>query len=470
MKNDIILNSQKLTKSILILLIPIIISNFLKLINGLVDIYLLKNLNISQELLRSLISALTMTSPIISVFQAVLIAFCAVELTLISQSVGEKNNERTKKLLGELFIFSLVMGIILNFLLIISCEPLLKLMKTTENPLIYKYGKEYIIITSFEMTSFLITGLYLASRYAVGDVTSPMILSICRTILNVIITKILVGKYLIVGVALGTVISGALMIPIYLYLLVETKKEEVRLEKSQIHFSIKGFKEIISLVIPASISGIITAIGFILINRHIMSFENYKITSIGTSSRIYNFIMIPFVSFQTLTTTFVSQNMGAKNYERTRMVILKIIKVALSLSIIVLSISLIFKDNIINLFIKKDHEVLEFSRYYLKYLLWTIPIMTCFYVLIGIFQGFKKMNLTLELAAVRLWILRLPLLVLFTNYYDMQVKGVILSMFISNIGTAIVGTIYLLFYYVKTLNTHTKNIILYKEKYNGRNY
>ena len=96
MKNDIILNSPKITKGILILSIPIIISNLLKLINELVDVYLIKNLDISQELLRSLVSALTMTSPIISVFQTVLIAFCAVELTLISQSIGEKNKEKTK--------------------------------------------------------------------------------------------------------------------------------------------------------------------------------------------------------------------------------------------------------------------------------------------------------------------------------------------------------------------------------------
>lgn len=455
MKNDIILNSPKITKGILILSIPIIISNLLKLINELVDVYLIKNLDISQELLRSLVSALTMTSPIISVFQAVLIAFCAVELTLISQSIGEKNKEKTQKLLGELFILSFAIGIILNFLLIISCEPLLKLMKTTENPLIYKYGKEYIIITSFEMTSFLISRLYFASRYAVKDVISPMILSICQTILNIIITKILIGNYLIVGVALGTVVSSIVMIPIYLYLLVKTKTEEVKLK---MWFSIDDFKKIINLVIPASISGIITALGFILINRQVMSFENYKIASIGTSSRIYNFIMIPFVSFQTLTTTFVSQNIGAKNYERVQKVILIIIKVALSLSMIVLSVSLIFKDYLINLFIKNDNEVISFSGYYLKYLLWTVPIMAYFYVLIGIFQGFKKMKLTLGLALVRLWILRLPLLVLFTRYYNMQVKGVILSIFISNIGTVIVGTIFLLFYYVKTLKTRTKNI------------
>lgn len=458
MKNDIILNNQKLTKSILILIIPIVISNLLKLINGLIDIYLLKNLNINQELIRSLISALTMTSPIISVFQAVLIAFCAVELALISQCVGERNKEKTKKMLGELFILSLVVGIILNFLLIISSEFLLKLMKTVENPLIYKYGREYIIITSFEMTSFLISGLYLASRYAVGDVTSPLLLSACQTIINIIITKILIGDYLIVGVALGTVVSGLTMIPIYLWLFFKTKNEEVRLEKSQIHFSITGLKEIINLVIPASITGIITAIGFILINRQVMSFEDYKITSIGTSSRIYNFIMIPFVSFQTLITTFVSQNMGAKNYERVQWGILTIIRVSLALSIIVLSTSLIFKDSLINLFIKNDNEVMEFSRYYLKYLLWTVPIMACFYVLIGVFQGFKKMKLTLGLAVVRLWILRLPLLVLFTNYYNMQVKGVVLSMFISNIGTVIIGIIYLIFYYAKLLKTHAKNI------------
>ncbi len=455
MNNSIILNNQKLTKNILILIIPIIISNFLKLITSLVDIYLLKNLNINQELLRALISALTMTSPIILVFQAVLIAFCAVELTLISERVGEKNKEKSKKLLGKLFILSLIVGVILNFLLLISCEPLLKLMKITKNPLIYKYSKKYIIIMSFEMISFLISELYFASRYAIGDVISPMILRTCQTFFNIIITKVLVSDYLIVGIALGTLGSEVIMMPLYLCLLVKTKNEEVRLEKSQIHFSVHNFKEIINLVIPRAISGIITALGFILINRQIMSFEEYIITSIGTSSRIYNFMMIPFVSFQTLTTTLVSQNMGAKNYKQVEKVILTIIKVVLSLSIIVGATGLIFKNNLLNLFIKNDMEVINFSRYYLKYLIWIIPIIAYFSVLIGAFQGFKKMKLILGLDILQLWILRLPLFCLFTNYYKMQVKGVILSMFISNIVTVIVGTIALCCY----AKIYTKNII-----------
>ena len=142
----------------------------------------------------------------------------------------------------------------------------------------------------------------------------------------------------------------------------------------------------------------------------------------------------------------------------------------MSLSIIELSISLLLKDSLVNFFIKTDHEVLNFSRYYIKYLLWTIPVMAYFYVLIGILHGLKKMKATLILSVIRLWILRLPLLALFINYYNMNIKGLIISMFVSNIGTVSVGTIYLLFYYLKTSNTHTKNIIIYEEKNNGRNY
>lgn len=470
MKSDVIFDSKKLTKSIVVMSVPIIISNFLMVINGLIDMYLLRIQNIDQELLRSLTSALTMTTPILSIFQAVLVAFCAVELTLISQSIGEKEKEKTKELIGKLFTISVFIGILLIILLIISCNPLLKLMKTNDNPLVYKYGKKYITIISFDMISFLVTRLYHASRYAIGDATSPMILSVIHSVINIIITKILINKYLIVGIALGTTISGVLMIPIYLCLLTKTKNEDVRLEKSKINFSMRDLSEIASLIIPSSISGIITAIAFILINRQIMAFDDYKVVSIGSSNRIYNFIMIPFISFQTITTTFVSQNMGAKNYNQVQKSISRIIKIVMSLSIIELSISLLLKDSLVNFFIKTDHEVLNFSRYYIKYLLWTIPVMAYFYVLIGILHGLKKMKATLILSVIRLWILRLPLLALFINYYNMNIKGLIISMFVSNIGTVSVGTIYLLFYYLKTSNTHTKNIIIYEEKNNGRNY
>ena len=48
---------------------------------------------------------------------------------------------------------------------------------------------------------------------------------------------------------------------------------------------------------------------------------------------------------------------------------LSVTALLLSLSMIVLSASLIFKDYLINLFIKNDNEVISFSGYYLKYLL-----------------------------------------------------------------------------------------------------
>ncbi len=440
-KSFLVLKSPHLFRNILILALPIMFSNILKSIHDIVDMYFVGHLPLETESVEAMVSAITVTNPIIAIFQALATGLMIAGAALMSQYIGANQSSSARRVNAQLLIMCVVVGLIFNVILFFTTGPILKLMGALDKPNVYKYAKEYVSIRSFEMVGLFTFFAYQANRQSLGDTVSPVILNVVSIILNIILTAVLVNKFYLKGAAYATVIANMIIIPICLVLYFKTKDDRIKLSFKDLTPDIKVMKKIFVIGLPAALSQAFTSLGFLIINSIILSFDAYIITGIGVGNRINSIMLFPAMAIGSILATFVGQNIGAENIQRAR----ASFKSALYLSLIVTGVgSLILyfvRMPLIKQFIPKGDDAIKSCLNYMYFLIVGLPLMGIFQVFIGVFQGAGRTGFSLILSSVRLWVLRIPVILLYIHFFNLKEESVWYAMIISNFGATILGVI-----------------------------
>ena len=146
-KQKYILHDKNIAKGLLILSIPVIFSNILKSIHDLVDMYFVAKINLPMEIVDAQTGAITVTSTIIMLFQALAMGLMIAGGALMSQYIGSKRPDKAKRISGQLLLGCIIAGVLCNILLY-TCAPLIMRLMNAEG-LIYEYSVIYLRYRSF---------------------------------------------------------------------------------------------------------------------------------------------------------------------------------------------------------------------------------------------------------------------------------------------------------------------------------
>lgn len=444
-KTQLILKSEKIIKSLFLLALPVMLSNLLKSVHDIVDIYFIGNQNIEKELVEVGISSITLTSPIIQISQAFALGLLASGTCLMSKAVGSKEENRIQKLSGQLFIISLITGIILTIVIYLFTDYILLLMNMEKGTKLFTYSQVYLKYRSLECPFLFLFYAFIATRQSLGDTIIPVILNVISIIFNVFLTWLLVVKFAmnIQGAALATVIANIIVTPVFIMLSVKKANNPVKLELRNLRPNFKMIKELVKLAIPATLSYALTSLAFIIINRMVVGFSSDIVCAIGIGNRINSILLLPTLSIGTIITTFIGQNLGAKQFKRVDEVLYKAIILTLTLTIVLGIVMYLLRNFFVGIFIPKEQNSNTFNmcKNFLGLLILGFPFMGCFQVWVGYFQGIGRTDLGFALSVIRLWILRLPLIMIMMNKFNLGENSIYYSMILSNGIVVIIGMI-----------------------------
>ena len=196
--------------------------------------------------------------------------------------------------------------------------------------------------------------------------------------------------------------------------------------------------ELLKIGIPSSVGQSMTSVGFMVLNIFIISFGEATLTAFAIGNQINGLVLMPAMGIGSALTTVVGQNLGADNIDRAK----KAVKTSMIMATLFLSIGglplIYFAQEVIGLF-TTDLEVLRQGTYYLILITLSIPLMGVFQVFVGTLQGAGKTLYSMGLMTARLWVIRLPLVILFKNYTNLGETSVWYSMIISNFIVCILG-------------------------------
>lgn len=262
-------------------------------------------------------AAVTSSGSLIFLFISFFIGLSMGAGVVISRYFGAGDRENVSRAVHTNVLVSLLCGMLLAVVGVALTPTILRLMKT--DPDVLPQSITYFRFFFIGAPALVMYNSLKGIMNAVGDSRRPLYYLIFSSVLNVFLDWLFVGPcgLDIRWAAIATAISQAASALLCLRQL--CKKGTVyklSLKKLRIHIGI--LKEILRLGLPAGVQNSVIGLANVLVQTNINTFGDVAMAACGAYSRIEGFAFLPIMSFSMAITTFVSQNLGAKQYDRTR--------------------------------------------------------------------------------------------------------------------------------------------------------
>lgn len=440
-KQHLILNDPNIYKGLLILSIPLMLNNLIKTLHDVVDMFFVSEIpGYSTEAINSI----SLTFPVFFTYISLGIGLSAAGTALISQQVGSKQMFQARKYASNLFVIALILGLLLNVGAYFFAEPVMKLMGT--EGFVLENSVKYLKIRAFELPFLFILFAFTAIRQSSGDTVTPVIYGVITVVINIILSPLLitVAGLGVSGAAYATLIAQVVIIPFIIYQLFNSKSG-VTIQKEHLILDPDVAGKIIRYSIPAALGQSITAIGFIIMNTLIVTYGDPTVAAFSVGNRINSIILHPVMAIGGVLAAYLGQNIGNENPERARLAFRKAMVLSAGLMALGSFIVIWFRAPLLGIFIKDDPVALALGVEYMFYLLIGLPLMGIFQTFMGTFNGTGNTKFTFVFSITRLWILRIPIILIFKYLTDVGSSGIWYAMLISNFVIILPG----IYFYLK---------------------
>ena len=268
---------------------------------------------------------------------------------VISRYFGANDEDKVSKAIHTNIVFGLICGILLTIVGVAFTPTFLVWMKTDADVL--DGAIEYFRYYFLGSIGLVMYNICRSIMNALGDSKRPLYYLIFSSVLNILLDILFVGvfRWGVGSAAVATVISQvASVVLCMIHLFKKGKIYTLSLNKMKIDPQM--LKEIIKYGLPSGVQNSVIAFANVIVQTNINSFGKFATAAYGTHAKIEGFAFLPIMSFNMATTTFVSQNLGAKEYQRAKKGAAFGIISAVIFAQLVGVLSYIFADKLVALF------------------------------------------------------------------------------------------------------------------------
>ena len=299
-------------KGIVSFAIPIFLGNLFQQLYNTVD-----SLIVGKFLGSEALAAVTSSGSLIFLMVGFFNGIAMGAGVVISKYFGAKDYDNLKKAVHTDVAFGLVAGGLLTMIGLILAPQMLQWMGTPAEvlPNSIAYFRTYFMGS----LAFVMYNIVMGILQAVGDSKHPLYYLIFSSIVNVALDLLFVGvfKWGIASAALATVISQATSAFLCFIRLVRTK-DVYQVHIREICFHAPLLKQIIQIGLPTGMQNSIIAIANVVVQSNINAFGVVAVAGSGVYSKIEGFVFLPITCFSMSLTTFIGQNLGAKQFDRAK--------------------------------------------------------------------------------------------------------------------------------------------------------
>lgn len=236
---------------------------------------------------------------------------------LISQFFGAEDYRNMRRAIHTNLLFSIAVGVFLSVTGVLVSPMILRWMSTPES--IYDGALEYIQVYFAGALSMVMYNACMSIMQAVGDSKHPLYYLIISSITNVVLDIIFIMGFGwgVWSAAFATVISQFLSVFLCLLRLFRSK-DESRISLKELKPDFRMLWMIIRYGFPSGVQNSIIALANVVVQSNINYFGDMAVAGCGAYSKIEGFAFLPITSFTAAISTFVGQNMGAKDYKRAK--------------------------------------------------------------------------------------------------------------------------------------------------------
>ena len=236
---------------------------------------------------------------------------------VVAKYFGAKKFNLVQRAIHTIVALGIVSGILLTVVGVIAAPQILVMMGTP--PEVLPNSVTYFRIYFCGSLAFVMYNFLVGILQSVGDSKHPLIYLIISSVINIVLDLILVaGLGMGVGAAaFATVVSQFISALLCLLQLLKSP-EEYKIHPSCIRMDWLMLRQIISNGLPAGLQNSIISLANVVVQSNINKFGQMAMAGCGSYSKVEGFGFLAITCFALALTTFISQNLGAKEYQRAK--------------------------------------------------------------------------------------------------------------------------------------------------------
>ncbi len=422
-------------KQLFMFTIPILLSQILQQFYNIADTAI-----IGQYVGTDALAAIGSTGLLIAVIVNFFIGLSTGVSAVIANQFGAHEYDKLRKSIATSLSVSIALGIVFTIGSLIFMKPIINLLQTPKD--VYYLAVDYLKICFLGITFQLLYNIGTAILRALGNTKDPLYFLVFSCVLNLILDILFIVYFGwgVKGAAIATLVSQILAALLVLWKIMHLD-DECRINLKQIRIY-KGYIEDIFLIgIPAGLQAIFMSISSLIIQSSINSFGEEAMAGMTVFGKVEGFLYFPLFSLGLAVTGFVGQNFGAKEYERTKKILLQGMFTAFVFLFGGFLLTRFFPNMFVNIF-TKDAVLEKICLEGMKIYLMTLPLLGVCVLGPIYFQSIGKIKQSMFLTLLRQVILFIPIISVISKFMGM--KGVWMSQPIADILAALIIIVFLI--------------------------
>ena len=369
------------------------------------------------------IMGLALTSPLMSLTAAFGAMVGVGAATLMSVKLGQKDYVTAQKILGNVVIMNLSLGIVLGMLLLIFINPILRFFGASDVTL--PYARSFMSII---LVGNVVTHMYLGLNAMLRSTNRPqkaMYATFGTVLLNCIFAPlfIFVLDWGIRGAACATILAQLCML-MWQIKLFSNKSDLIHLRREIIKLDMKIVREALLVGLPQFLINLCACMVAALMTRSLTTYGgDVAVGAFGICNRLILFIVMVVIGLNQGMQPIAGYNFGAKRYDRVMSVLKRALCVGTIITMTGFVIGMFFSTPFVTLFAKDSPELVKTASHALTCMIMMFPIVGIQIVSTAFFQSIGYAVKSIFLSLTRQLIFLVPAILISPHIYADPLEG-----------------------------------------------
>ncbi len=369
------------------------------------------------------IMGLALTGPLMSLTAAFGAMVGVGAATLMSVKLGQKDYGTAQKILGNVVIMNLTLGIVLGLLLLVFINPILRFFGASDVTL--PYARNFMSII---LVGNVVTHMYLGLNALLRSTNRPQ-KAMCATIGTVVLNCILAPIFIFVlgwgirGAATATIMAQMIMLTWQLRLF-SNKDELIHLNRSIIKLDVKIVKESLLVGLPQFLINLCACLVAAMMTRSLTTYGgDMAVGAFGICNRFILFIVMVVIGLNQGMQPIAGYNFGARRYDRVLGLLSKALIFGSVITLMGFVIGVFFPTPFVSVFAKDSPQLIKLSAHALSCMVMMFPIVGIQIVSTAFFQSIGYAPKSIFLSLTRQLIFLVPAIFILPHLYADPLEG-----------------------------------------------
>ena len=369
------------------------------------------------------IMGLALTGPLMSLTAAFGAMVGVGAATLMSVKLGQRDYGTAQKILGNVLIMNITLGLVLGLVLLLFIDPILTFFGASEVTL--PYARSFMTVI---LAGNVVTHLYLGLNALLRSTNRPqkaMFATFGTVILNCLLAPlfIFVLGWGIRGAATATILAQMCML-CWQVRLFSNKGDMIHLHRGIMKADFKIIHESLLVGLPQFLINLCACLVAAMMTRSLTTYGgDTAVGAFGICNRLILFIIMVVIGLNQGMQPIAGYNFGAGHYDRVLRVLKKALIVGSSITITGFVVGTFFSRPCVSLFAKDAPQLVDMASHALSCLVMMFPIVGIQIVSTAFFQSIGYAKKSIFLSLTRQLIFLVPAIFILPHLYADPLEG-----------------------------------------------